>query len=105
LFIADRIVNAVVPFMVNSCMTPQQEAAEREIIFAMITMLRDLRDAGHRDLANSNQFSRELAHGSGQPAEDAQAVGGRCETEAQRNAPDADNSLSRQGGDHAGGDH
>ena len=80
--------------MLHSCMTPQQEAAEREIIFAMIMMMRDLRDAGHNDWQTSDQFSCEPAYGSGQPAEDAQAVGGRRETEAQHDAPDADDPLA-----------
>jgi hypothetical protein len=42
--------------MVNSYMAPQQEAAERDIIFAMITMLRDLRDAGHSDWQTLTRF-------------------------------------------------
>ena len=46
--------------MVNSCMTPQQEAAEREIIFAMIMMLRDLRDAGHNDWQTLTSFIANL---------------------------------------------
>jgi hypothetical protein len=41
-------------------MTPQQEAAEREIIFVMITMLRDLRDAGHSDWQTLTSFLANL---------------------------------------------
>jgi hypothetical protein len=41
-------------------MTPQQEAAEREIIFAMIMMLRDLRDAGHNDWQTLTRFLANL---------------------------------------------
>lgn len=41
-------------------MTPQQEAAEREIIFAMIMMMRDLRDAGHNDWQTSTSFLANL---------------------------------------------
>jgi hypothetical protein len=54
------IVKAVVPSVVNSCMTPQQEAAERDIIFAMITMLRDLRDAGRSDWQTLTSFLANL---------------------------------------------
>ena len=46
--------------MVNSYITPQQEAAEREIIFAMIMMLRDLRDAGHSDWQTLTSFLANL---------------------------------------------
>ena len=41
-------------------MTPQQEAAEREIIFAMMMMLRDLRDAGHSDWQTLTSFLANL---------------------------------------------
>ena len=41
-------------------MTPQQAAAEREIIFAMIMMLRDLRDAGHSDWQTLTSFLANL---------------------------------------------
>ena len=41
-------------------MTPQQEAAEREIIFTMIIMLRDLRDAGHSDWQTLTSFLANL---------------------------------------------
>ena len=41
-------------------MTPQQEAAEREIIFAMMMMLRDLRDAGHGDWQTLTSFLASL---------------------------------------------
>jgi hypothetical protein len=46
--------------VVNSCMTPQREAAEREIIFAMMMMLRDLRDAGHSDWQTLTSFLANL---------------------------------------------
>jgi hypothetical protein len=46
--------------VVNSSMTPQQEDAEREIIFAMIMMLRDLRDAGHNDWQTLTSFLANL---------------------------------------------
>jgi hypothetical protein len=46
--------------VVNSWTTPQQETAEREIIFAMITMLRDLRDAGHSDWQTLTSFLANL---------------------------------------------
>jgi hypothetical protein len=46
--------------VVNSRMTPQQEAAEREIIFAMIMMLRDLRDARHSDWQTLTSFLANL---------------------------------------------
>ena len=46
--------------MLHSCMTPQQEAAEREIIFAMIMMMRDLRDAGHNDWQTLTSFLANL---------------------------------------------
>ena len=67
---------------VNITMTPQQEQAEREIIFAMMMMLRDLQGRWAQRLADSDQFSREPAQGARPPAEDTQAVGGRRETEA-----------------------
>jgi hypothetical protein len=41
-------------------MTSRQEAAEREIIFAMIMMLRDLRDAGHNDWQTLTSFLANL---------------------------------------------
>ena len=46
--------------VVNSCMTPQQETAEREIIFAMMMMLRNLRDAGHNDWQTLTSFLANL---------------------------------------------
>jgi hypothetical protein len=77
-------------------MTPQQGAADREIIFAMMMMmmLRDLQGRWAQRLADSDQFSREPAQGSGPPAEDTQAVGGRRETEARHDAPDTDDPLA-----------
>ena len=45
---------------VNITMTPQQEQAEREIIFAMMMMLRDLRDAGHGDWQTLTSFLANL---------------------------------------------
>ena len=40
--------------------TPQHEAAEREIIFAMMMMLRDLGDAGHSDWQTLTSFLANL---------------------------------------------
>ena len=52
-------------FAQQSAMTPQQEQAEREIIFAMMMMmLRDLKNAGLSDWQTLTSFSR-TAHGSG----------------------------------------
>ena len=54
--------------MVNSYMTPQQEAAEREIIFAMIMMLRDLRNAGHSDWQTLTSFLANLLMNQDNPS-------------------------------------
>jgi hypothetical protein len=41
-------------------MTPEQEQNEREIILAMLMMLRDLRDAGYSDFQTLTSFLANL---------------------------------------------
>jgi hypothetical protein len=41
-------------------MTPEQEQAERDIIMAMMMMLRDLREAGHSDWQVLTSFLANL---------------------------------------------
>jgi len=41
-------------------MTPEQEQYERDIIFAMMMMLRDLRDAGYSDFQTLTSFLANL---------------------------------------------
>ena len=50
-------------------MNAEQEQNERDIIFAMMMMLRDLRDAGHNDFQTLTSFLANLCMDQTDPME------------------------------------
>jgi len=54
---------------VNTVMNAEQEQNERDIIFAMMMMLRDLRDAGYSDFQTLTSFLANLCADQPDPME------------------------------------